>query len=167
MAFVVEDGTGVSDANSYTDVAFADEYFNDRGIAEWDGSNEEKQAALILATDYVELRFGRRWIGEMANPLQGLSWPRVAEGIPEDEVPVKLQRAVCEYAKRALTAQLAPDPEVSAAGASVVTVREKVGPLEEQFQVLGHGSVKLFRPYPTADSLLQGLVLPADSWTYR
>ena len=49
MAFVVEDGTGISNSNSYAPVAFADSYFADRNQAEWVGTDEVKKAALIRA----------------------------------------------------------------------------------------------------------------------
>ena len=57
MAFVVEDGTGLENANSFCSVAFADSYFSDRGIAAWTGSNTVKEQALVRATDYISNRF--------------------------------------------------------------------------------------------------------------
>jgi hypothetical protein len=158
MAFTVEDGTGVAEANSYVELAFAEDYFTDRGNAAWTGADSAKQAALIQATDYIEGRFGRRFIGEMASTTQGLSWPRTDTDFEETEIPVKLQRATCEYAVRALTAALAPDPTVDASGVSVVNTRKKLGPLEKEFQVVGSGHPVMFRPYPAADMLLTGLL---------
>ena len=58
MAFTVEDGTGVAGANSLVDVAFADEYFADRGNTVWAALTEEqKQSALILASDYASTQY--------------------------------------------------------------------------------------------------------------
>ena len=54
MSFVLEDGSGVIDSNSYADVAFADAYFSDRKVVAWTGITSSKQAALISATDYIE-----------------------------------------------------------------------------------------------------------------
>ena len=50
MAFIVEDGTGVEDANSYTSVAFADAYFADRNNTTWSGASvADKEFALVKA----------------------------------------------------------------------------------------------------------------------
>lgn len=41
MAFVVEDGSGIANANAYITVAYADEYFSDRGNADWAGMADD------------------------------------------------------------------------------------------------------------------------------
>lgn len=168
MAFTVEDGSGVTDANSYADDTFADAYFTERSVAGWTGTQAVKQAALIRATDYIEQRFGDRFIGDPVATTQSLSWPRTGAGdYASDEVPIKLQRATCEYALRALTAALAPDPTYDESGASVVTVRKKLGPLEKSLQVLGTGHRELIRAYPAADMLLKGLIAPGINRVIR
>lgn len=169
MAFVVEDGTGVAGSNSYASLTFANDYFSERAVAGWIGDDATKQAALIRATDYIEARYGYRFIGDQVATGQSLSWPRTSAGdYTSAEIPMKLQRATCEYAMRALTAALAPDPTVdSATGASVVTVKQKLGPLEKQLQVLGSGYPSLVRAYPQADMLLQGLTRAASGRTIR
>jgi hypothetical protein len=63
MTIIVEDGSGIIGANSYASVAYADSYFTLRGITTWTGANSLKEAALIKATDYIDLRFRRRFIG--------------------------------------------------------------------------------------------------------
>lgn len=168
MAFTLEDGTGVVDANSYVDVAFADAYFADRGITAWTGTADLKKTWFIQATDYVEGRFGRRFIGTPTNENQGLHFPvNDVDELDEDEIPVKLKRAICEYAIRAKTAPLAPDPTIDASGVAVVTVGKKLGPLEKTFQVVGSGVPALFRPYPAADMLLAGLLIPSSGRVTR
>lgn len=162
MPFVVEDGTGKIDANSYGDVDEADAYFTDRGITNWTGTTDEKQSYLIRATDYIDGRFGDRFIGTKKTEEQALAWPRNdAENIGDDIVPIKLQRACFEYALRAKTSALAPDLQIDPSGLSVVATRKKVGPIETEYAVsqTGLGSTPmLFRPYPAADMLLRGLV---------
>lgn len=166
MAFVVEDGTGKPDANSYGAVADADAYFSERGITTWAGTNDEKQSYLIRATDYIEGRFSNSFIGTKKTSAQALSWPRTnANDIPDNVVPVKLQRACFEYALRARTSALAPDLQVDPSGMSVVATKKKVGPIETEYAVAqtGMGSMPmLFRPYPAADMLLRGLVYSAS-----
>ena len=119
MAFVAEDGTGLEDANSLCDVAFADAYFADRVVTAWTGADAVKQGALIRATDYVEGRWALKFKGSEQFPeVQGLSFPRLEIGW-DDAVPVGIKRAVAEYALRALANPLAPDPVVDATGAAV------------------------------------------------
>lgn len=111
MAFVPEDGNGLSNANSLVSVAYADAYFADRGITDWAGTDALKQNWLILATDYIEIRFGKLFQYKVFSPTQALSFPRVdCSGVklfPED-----IKKACCEYALRAKNGPLAPDPEV-------------------------------------------------------
>lgn len=163
MAFTVEDGTGVSGANAYITVAYADAYHGDRGNAAWTGADELKQQAIIRATDYIETRWGETFLGtpEHTDPLQPLSFPRLGiynraaqevTGIPE-----ALKRATAEYAMRALSAALMPDPSINATGV-VVGVREKVGPLETETMYSGFLRNATLRAYPAADRLLAPLL---------
>lgn len=159
MAFTVEDGTGIADANAYCDIAFADAYFTDRGNAAWTGLAPAKQSALIQATDYIELRFSHLFLGEAKTTVQGLSFPRVS--ISFAEMPVGLKRACCEYAVRAMAAKLLPDPLIDPTGLGLERTRKKVGPIEKEtrYQYQGAGTIRtIIRPYPAADALLKGLI---------
>lgn len=165
MAFIVEDGTGLPNANSYSDVAYADEYFEERGVTAWTGDDTQKQAWLVQATDYIEQVFGARFVGEKKTAEQSLSWPRsyavARDGatLADDMVPTSLMRACCQYALRAIDGPLMPDPLVSAEGYNVVTSRKKVGPIEKEFKVMSSsGNPILVRSYPAADSLITGLL---------
>src|SRR5687767_9009814 len=138
MAFTPEDGTGLADANSYADVAFADAYFLDRGNTAWAAlATEAKQANLILATDYIDMVFGQRFAGCREEDEQALEFPRTLW----DGVPVNVKKAASEYALRASASPLAPDIEVDPSGYQVSRKFEKVGPIEERtdFAVLGPG----------------------------
>lgn len=140
MAFTVEDGTGIAGANAYITVAFADTYFDERGIEGWYGDTTEKQFAIIQATDWIDKRFGRRFIGLRSTSTQGLQWPRTSaidynaiEYV--DAVPLALQQACAEYALRALTALLVSDPEKATAETpvgSVTYLRQRVEGAVEQ-----------------------------------
>lgn len=155
MAFTLEDGTGLEDSNALIDVAFADAYFADRGIAAWTGDADAvKKPAIVRATDYLNTRF--KFKGCKYKEEQALEFPRVYDGDPQ--MPVKMKQAVAEYALRALTTVLAPDPTTDATGGKVLMKREKVGPVEEETQYSDSTSVSLLKPYPAADMLLRGLV---------
>ena len=164
MAFIVEDGTGIAEANSYTDEAFADDYFSDRNEPSWAAAvSSEKQSALIKATDYIELRFRDRWKGVLALEATTLSFPRKylydRKGklidFASDGIPTDIQKATAEYALRALSANLLPDPDVSDSGQAVKRTLDKVGPIETEIEYEGGASrPDLIRPYPAADKLL-------------
>ena len=164
MAFTVEDGTGVEDANAYIPVAFADDYFTDRGVTAWTGTDAVKQAAIIKATDYIETRWGDRFKGqpEFLDPRQPLGFPRtqlydlagqLVEGIPDN-----LKKATAEYALRALSGELMPDPSTDTSGAMVSWVRQKVGPIETETTFAASMGVRSLKPYPAADRLLSQYV---------
>ncbi len=144
--------TALGDGNSLASLELADEYFAERAVVAWTGEDEVKEAALIRATDYIDTRFSARYTDEL---------------LEMEEIPVKLARACAEYALRALTIVLAPDPLVDASGVSVVTVRKKLGPLERQFQVLGTGNPSLLRAYPAADMLIVPYLKPSSGRVIR
>lgn len=166
MAFIAEDGTGLANANALTDVAFADAYFADRAVSKWAGTAAVKQAAIVRATDYIETRWSCRFKGERQFPeVQALSFPRLCINA-DDVVPVGIQKAAAEYALRALTAPLAPDPVVDKTGRAVKSSKRRVGPIETDVTYMDGAGVVHFCPYPMAD----GLVAPylrAASGTIR
>ena len=67
MTLILEDGTGVSSANAYTTNALVNAYLIERNRVDengWSGfAGSEKDAAVIAATDYIETRFGLRFLG--------------------------------------------------------------------------------------------------------
>lgn len=161
MAYVVEDGTTVANANSYVTVEDFLNYWLDRNIDYSDSEPEQLQAALVAATDYIEQRFSLRWKGRQYEVDQALSWPRIGvvtrEGIRYEynEIPLKLKKAVMEYGKRALVKVLLPDPTVDP---NVRRTEIHVGPIREIVQYAGGPAVDVFRPYPSADLWLGDLI---------
>ena len=172
MAFVVEDGSIVVDANSYASVAAADSYHSDRGNVAWGSLDTTgKQQALVKATDYIDQRFGGRFLGYRIELNQSLSWPRVCTIYERDEIPIKLKYAAFEYALRASAKPLAPDILISDSGVVMMTTRMKAGPVEQAFAPSGGSSlastVYLLRPYPAADMYLRDLVAPGGNQVIR
>ena len=173
MAFLVEDGTGLAAANSFCDVATADAYFTDRNTvsnpnaAAWLAlDNADKQALLIAATDYINVRFNGKFKGQPVNPgVQALEWARFLDPCNHDlpqPLPVCLQKATCEYAIRAKAGPLAPDPTTDPSGYQVARLSERVGPIQTdtEYAVKGPGSTQqLLKPYPAADMLLRPILL--------
>lgn len=68
MTLIVEDGTGMYEANSYAGPAYAQSYLTrrNRSILWNAASGVAQEAALIAATDYIDKRFGRVFIGQKA-----------------------------------------------------------------------------------------------------
>jgi len=187
MAFTLEDGTGVANANAYIDETFADTFHGDRGNTTWTIANTaDKQSAIIRATDYVDKRFGARFRGYKEHHDQGLEWPRISafdnDDFLWDGVPAPLEKAVAEYALIALQISLLPLPArpystldpatgsvTSGVSGQVVSKREKVGPLEEETRY-SDVSKNAYRTKPAAASspLVSDFNLPeypvADEW---
>lgn len=80
--FTVEDGTGLSNANSFVPVSAADQYFSDRGFLGsqyWPAENVTpnlKKACLVNATQFIDYHFRTRFKGRKLTKSQALSWPR-------------------------------------------------------------------------------------------
>lgn len=73
MAFTVEDGTGVVDANSYVTVAELRTYAADRGIT-LPSADTSVEYLLVKAADHLETM---RFIGSVETTDQGLKFPRL------------------------------------------------------------------------------------------
>jgi hypothetical protein len=168
MAFTVEDGTGVVDANAYCEIAFVTDYLTERNrVTAWAAlSTPVQQAAIIAATDYIELMNSRRFRGvkEFPETPQGLSFPRVdiydREGYAIEGVPLKVKQATAEYADRARADDLLPDPATSSVGGAVIETEEVVGPLKSRIKYEpGSTSSVTIKPYPAADRLLGDFVV--------
>lgn len=162
MTMVVEDGTGKTDSNSYGAVADADTYFSDRGITAWTGASTLKEYALIKATDYIDTVFGSRFKGKKVDSdTQALEFPRTPPCITG--IPTVLKKACYEYALRALTSTLLPDPEMQSNGLRVVSTVQIAGPLEEHVTYSDTHSMQILKPYPAADKLLRALLNSSGS----
>jgi len=291
MAFIVETGSGTPGANSYASTAFVTSYLTDRGRATQNGwstlSSALQQAALVAATDYIDVRYGSLFLGSRARELiagraasgsvtlgsvpldtetvtvgqrvyrfssaltqaddvligltaaasmsnliaavnapganaavvhedtfpnyevvaadlttsvefyaqtrgesgnlialatgvtggtvtgsvlaggvdqgpQPLAFPRSwlysAGGTLVAGVPSDLKRATAEYAVRAVSAVLSPDPTFAASLVGVQRKREKVGPIEEETEYVAGGIAFTFVAYPAADRLLSAFL---------
>jgi hypothetical protein len=137
MSLVVEDGTGLSTAESYVSVTDADTYHSNRGHTTWTGTDAVKEAALRVATAYIDGTYRRRFVGTKYSAEQALAWPRSgavdADGWPidEDVIPQALKDATAEAALRELVTPGSLNPDLSAGGA-VESKRVKAGPVETE-----------------------------------
>lgn len=175
MAFVIEDGTGISNANALVSDTEFDDYWTDRGTTFSGGTAPEllalKKVAIINATSYMENRFRTRFKGTREFQDQALSFPRLhlydEDGRIVLGLPDRLKHACIEYAFRALNNDLAPDPIVDATGLKVIKTKEKVGPIVEEIEYAETSSAAIYNPYPTADALLQEYLMPSGGTVMR
>jgi len=163
LALIVEDGTGIANAESLCSVAFADAFLDGIGQASWALlTTTSKEQALRRATLYMQQVYRMRWAGDRVTTTQALDWPRV--GVPRRDVgswgawgyyggfvseyasnvvPSEVQQACAKLAYKAVAGDLSPD-------LSQAKTRVKVGPIETEYLP---GSVQYVR-YREIDNLL-------------
>ena len=101
ISFNIEDGSCVSEANSYISLEEANQYMTNKGRSNWLAlSDDEKKVTLINGTQYVDNLF--TWKGRRKFEQQELSFPRVMirdlDGFEIRGIPKRLKEAVCEAA---------------------------------------------------------------------
>jgi hypothetical protein len=156
VALVVEDGTGLANANSYVSVADADAYFSLRPNSAWCVSVTKKEQALRRATDYVDLIWGGRFFGRFGctkTTTQALVLP-----LTKLNIVSRIVHAVCEYAVRAVVGPLMAD--ASAGGVQVT--KKKVGPLT--LETTSSGVSSLGESYAQPDRLMSGFCRGGSTW---
>jgi hypothetical protein len=131
LILVVEDGSGLANANSYASVADGDAYHDAHLYATgWTAATTpNKEKALAMATRLIDEEF--QFNGYRANSSQALQWPRVRCPDPDaggstvvilasmpnveayvasDKVPVRVVQATCEMARELLIADRTGPP---------------------------------------------------------
>lgn len=147
MSLIVEDGTGISNSESYCSVAFADSYWTKLADSVWLAlSTAQKEAALRKATTFMVELYRMRWKGRRVLITQALDWPRVGVVLEDfggsqgrhgfgsyglfqvsyTIVPLELQSSCAEMAYRTLSGDLAAD-------LGQMVLSEKVGPLQVNY----------------------------------
>lgn len=162
MSITVEDGTGLTTSDAYISVADADAYHTAHGDpAAWSGAaTADKEAAIRLATQYLDLVHGRRWRGRRTNEGQALDWPRSGVrdrdgfAIESNEIPARLEDACAELALR----QINGDTLIPDIAADSVGIRsESVGAGPVRYAVEYAGTKRVFKSYSVVRDLLRGL----------
>lgn len=97
LTLIVEDGTGIEDANSYISLDFAEQYFAMQGSDLWEDNCDDQVLALIQASAFLDLRYSARFCGELVNADQGLLFPRMIAN-KNTGIPKQLKNAVASLA---------------------------------------------------------------------
>ena len=162
MAFQVEDGTGLADANSYLSVTDADSYIEDHGdSATWSAATDaSKQEALRLATQYLDIRYATKWIGARGDEDQSLAWPRASAedydgyAIDDESVPSLIEDATAELALRVIDGDTLYD-DIDEPG-TIKSESVTTGPITERTEYIG-GKSQVKR-YPLIDGMIRPLI---------
>ena len=101
---IVEDGSGLSTADSYVSLIEADLYMSTfRSCDGWDGTDSDKESMLIIATRAIDLLYGTQY--RSIKKLSGaLLFPRADfydihnTLVTQGTIPKNLKDAVCEIA---------------------------------------------------------------------
>jgi hypothetical protein len=151
MTLIVEDGTGLADAEAYASVAAFKAWCDGRGIGRTSLTDIEIEAMLRRGADYLGRTYGGRLAGWRVSPHQALDWPRA--GAPRRDaggcvyydsasVPAGVAQANIEAALKAPDGALEADQDRA-------VKRQKIGAIEVEFQEGGGG-----RFFPAVEALM-------------
>lgn len=155
---IVEDGSGKSDANSYVDLAYVDNYFAVRNNTAWAGySIGERKSALIKGAAYIDQS---DFIGIKITADQAMQWPRHdarVDGfiLDSDAIPKSLNDAQCEAALRAAAGEIMPDIEPGS------VIEETVDVISVKYSDYSNNGVT---KYPAIYRLLRKLVRSSGNY---
>ena len=173
MAFTSQNDTGtVADANAYGSLAGFKSYHDDRGNDYSTYTDTELEQGIVAGTDYLDGRWD--FVGVRLTDDQTTEWPRRdaedTQGYVRTGIPTEVEEATYEYGLISAVAvaggsSLDPTPDRDTSGASVISKREKVGPLDESKTFASSGT---YTPpeYPVADRKLTRLVV-SPGWADR
>lgn len=151
MALIIEDGTGVSGANSYISVAEARAFADLRNLLLPSG-DAQLEILIVKAFDYLE---ALDYKGEEANPPQDASFPRknlYIQGVlfPDSQIPFKLKQAQSQLVYEAQSIDLQPT------GNGKEVTKEKVDVVEVEYSEKG---INVARPtFTKVNGFLRDLV---------
>ncbi len=158
--FVVEDGTGLSNANSLMSVADADQILeNYDDPSSWSTATDAvKENSLRQATRY--LNYNYIWDGAKTVSTQALQWPRVRTYdedellIASDEIPQRVLEACAHLALQDLTDTLIDDQQNES---QVKKTKDVIGPITEEREYV-HGESP-DKTYTVVDLLVAPFVI--------
>jgi hypothetical protein len=111
LLLIVEDGTGVTDANSYCSLDDANAYLESQlDSALWQKADDlDQQRALVMATEWLD---GLVWRGAPVVQREALRWPRSGMiGLDGDAFASTTIPTALIHATAALAARLIADPK--------------------------------------------------------
>lgn len=165
MALIVEDGTGVADANSYVSLDDCADYCTEQGLTFPASPSLPAEQAIVRATRSLDAQYESKYPGTRTfGRDQSLGWPRHdidnsstgdlvtdTEGntIEDEEIPIEIVRATCELAARELTEAQSTMPDLDRS-----ILSEKAGPVSITFAA----NAREQTVFPVVDGILAPLI---------
>lgn len=148
MAFVVEDNSGLENANAYISVEFLQEYAASIGV-DLSASTEEELQAIITDVTYNFIDTKYSPCDEPLNPDQALQWPTKSQLIND-----KFRRAVAEACVMGSQDQLFVTQDVNG---KIKRTKDKLDVLETEveYQDYANMSQSSYNKTPQIDKLME------------
>jgi hypothetical protein len=164
MALVVETGAGLSTADSYISLTDANTYVAAHGAdTAWGlASDGNKEKALQLATQYIDLEYGMQFKGIRALGTQALCWPRynVYDDdnyyVASDDVPRQIEHATVEAALRVIAGDTLLETQSNPG--SIKSESKTIGPMSKSIEYMGGKPASGVKVYPKIRALLLPLL---------
>jgi hypothetical protein len=138
VPLIVEDGTGLPDADSYVSLVDFKAYADAYGLDYSSNSDGEVEQAIRRGTAFIDGTYGSRWPGDAVNGReQTLDWPRVkaedvaGNDVPSDAVPKEVVTATSQASWRELVAPRSLQPDLARGGA-IKRKRSRAEPVESE-----------------------------------
>lgn len=149
---IVEDGTSKTDSNTYIDLAYANQYFEDRLDSDyWSNADDNKRNKAILMSTRI-LDTYAIWLGQKTEEDQALKFPRY--GLEDDGyvidfnvVPVKIQEAQAELCLFLLTSNRTADKDGVGLKELGVDKIKLVFDKDDKLEVLPESVLNLIAPF--------------------
>lgn len=182
VEIIVEDGTGLNNANSYAGVDVAGQYFENTGRKDtWSTySAAQRQAALIAAAQYMDEVYGHRYLGDLPDATrdtQGLLWPRKSvpnprapsEYLADPAFPAEIGLASAEFALALLVDGGGTlFGQNDGGGPTVVEKSVRVeGAVSKSERFAGGGTPARRRRFPQAESVLRSYITASQARVLR
>jgi hypothetical protein len=158
MALIVEDGTGLSNSESYASVLEFQTYHANIGNDVTLLPDTVIEQLLRRATQYMVAVYRQRWQGRRTLQAQALDFPRYdvfvdGYSVLSNIVPLEIKNACCELAFKANGGELLADQTQK-------VIREKVDVIEVEYSELSPAQTR----YTQIDSLLSIFLSSANSF---
>jgi hypothetical protein len=151
MAIVVEDGTGLSNAQCYCSVAYLDAYLTERGLEHGHNTAAKEAALVIAAKDWIDGQHD--FENEKLTTTQALQFPRTLFGFPGDIKNANAQAAHLHLHNSLLVDTTAistagtVESESKAVGSLSKSVTYKSGSAQIYGRILPKQLTNLLKPY--------------------
>ena len=145
---IIEDGTGIADANAFVTVAEFNTYATDRGIDPSDYDTEQIEGAIVVAS-YDFINFNYTFKGTPLTATQGMN-------IPTDLAPIDsiVKNATCAAALLHLKGRLFVDASEIDVSGGIKSTKDAVGSLLTEIEYKDNGGYTYKYPTSQIDAML-------------